>query len=102
MLRQIHGVGEVEFVEKFGKWVVHLQFAPNGTMQRFWASDKQKRGLDRCMNAEARFAVIDVSQAPKERFVYASNDAAWLMSAFGAMLEEDLQAQPSVSDDELF
>jgi hypothetical protein len=83
VIREIWAVESVEPSSKFpGKWVAQIQFHPDAAPQKYWMSDKQKGGLDRCERAKQKFCAIDATDPAKERFIYASSNSKWLEDTF--------------------
>lgn len=96
--RKIVAIGEVDFVEQYSKWVVKLAFTSQGGWSKYWLSDKQKAGIDRCKDHDYKFGAFDIS-GPKERFVYASSNPKWLCETFKAVPEDQIQ---EVEEEEIF
>lgn len=81
-----------------GKWVL------NGTIHgvatsypvKLWMSQKQASSVQRNLESETIYAVLDVIDAEKPRFVWASDNLEWLSKAF---LKQDKGAIANPAED---
>lgn len=95
-------VESVEPAQKYeGRWVVKGMIGEEQKPVILWMSWKQMTSIQRNMDADPLYCVVDVADEPKIRFVWASSDKAWLENAF--MRDEKASTQPTrqgpVTDD---
>jgi hypothetical protein len=70
-----------------GRWVLNgvligASAANEVTPVKLWMSHKQAQSVHKNMDAKELYAVLDVIDAEKPRFVWASNNRVWLAQAF--------------------
>jgi hypothetical protein len=90
-------VDRIEASSKYeGKWVVNgsvanMKAEHDSTPVKLWMTHKQANSIQRNLDSpRGLFAVLDVVNAEKPRFVWASGDQAWLAKAFLEHPEHDL------------
>lgn len=89
-------VDRLEASKKFeGRFVLNghihgLKASSDTTEVKLWMSQKQANSVQKNMDSKVIFAVIDVVDREKPRFVWASNNQEWLAKAFLEHPDHDL------------
>lgn len=101
---KLHPITQIDGVEKStmyeGKWVVNLNV--DGVLRNRWfVSEKQARSVDRCRRKEKSFCVLDHANERGPRFVFASDNADWLIETFKASPLAQSSQQPQLESDDL-